>query len=97
MLKNGCGSRLFGSFASAIWRSVLAQNQIVRDPLEVDEELRWAIQHRKRKGFWNTIYKLSFTATMYFIWKVRNMMDKASSNSSVCKDVLGDVRVKLSS
>lgn len=87
------------AFASAVWRSVLAQNKIVRDPLGSDEEVQRAVHHRRGKGFQKSIYN-SFAAAIYLFWKERNMrvfQHTASDPSSVCKAVLGDVIVKLCS
>lgn len=46
---------------------MLARNGIFRAILPLDQELSWAIQHRKGKEFRNAIYKLSLAAALYFL------------------------------
>lgn len=47
---------------------MLARNGNFRAIPALDQELSWAIQHRKDKEFRNAIYKLSLAAALYFLW-----------------------------
>lgn len=64
---------------------------------EVEKD--WAIQHTK-SGFPSTLYKLAMAGAVYHIWKARSegiFCNKFSDPSSVCSNVIQDVRDRVSS
>lgn len=77
---------------------MLARNGIFRAILPLDQELSWAIQHRKGKEFRNAIYKLSLAAALYFLRGGSNLriFQCKSRVAAVCSAVLEAIRAKLS-
>ncbi|XP_045830929.1 uncharacterized protein LOC123922237 [Trifolium pratense] len=60
------------SETKGIWRKVLDWIQVDHNPLGWRQEMEWIIQQTKEKGDRAKILKLTFTESVYEIWRYRN-------------------------
>ncbi|KAI8535796.1 hypothetical protein RHMOL_Rhmol10G0201900 [Rhododendron molle] len=87
-------------FSSAIWRQILARNGLDRPFLLFSQELEWAVQNRGDKSLRDTIYKLSLAASIYVLWRERNLrifQNKSRDVNGVTSEIFNSVRAKASS
>lgn len=73
---------------------------MTRHALDIGDEVRWAVLHRKGKTLQDLVYKLSLAACMYHIWREKNngiFENLSLTTSQLVTKIEGDVRTLLSS
>lgn len=86
--------------SSQVWEQLLGKNNISKRPDGLLRELDWICQHVKGRGMLQSIYKLSFAATVYYLWKERNahiFQHKAEATEEVVQRMMSDLRRCISS
>ncbi|KAI8537304.1 hypothetical protein RHMOL_Rhmol09G0013100 [Rhododendron molle] len=74
------------SFSACIWGRILFLFGMSRSPGEWEQEIHWAVQHLKKKGFSSALYKLALAGTVYYVWKARN--DSIFSNKQYIPEII---------
>ena len=86
------------SYSSCVWSSILGKCDVDWSPRDWLESLAWMKQFTSA-SLSHLIIRLSFAATVYFIWKERNasLHDRASrTHIVICRDIIFAVRTRVS-
>lgn len=100
--ENESHSHLFFScgYAQQVWSFILLQNGISSGPMDLVGALSWIRQYRGGNSMVHTVWKLSFAATIYWLWKERNkrvFQLQGLDCSSLQQLIIDDIRACLSS
>ncbi|KAI8560159.1 hypothetical protein RHMOL_Rhmol04G0234400 [Rhododendron molle] len=76
---------------------IFARNGLDRPLLPLSQELEWATLNREGKSLRDTIYKLSLAASIYVLWRERNLRIFQNKSRDVTSEIFNSVRDKATS
>lgn len=88
------------SYSAFLWSTVWSKSSSNRMPYTLGALLNWFVQSVKGDSFKSRIMKSSLPATVYFIWRERNLQafqQKALARDQVALNTLSSIRDLLSS
>ncbi|KAF7128948.1 hypothetical protein RHSIM_Rhsim10G0040700 [Rhododendron simsii] len=88
------------SYSASVWASVWSKSSSTRVPITLAALLEWFVQSVKGNSFKSKILKCSLAATVYFVWRERNLrvfQQKTVASDQVVMQILSSIRDFLSS